>query len=351
MRFQGKAGLIWFTGIVEDRNDPLFLNRVRVRIYGVHTHDKQLIATPDLPWSEVLMPTTSPSLSGMGTTTHGLVEGSTVMGFWRDGLDLQDSVVMGSFIGIPQKFSRVDETIDDSGVRSFTKIDRASTEGFNDPRLAAESAYDGTPDGKNPKHINRNYGLTLALDKSPKLGGTDAAVSYPREVYMGMTDVNLLAVGIEGENKIENAYPVLNQLTGEPDRADYLKPKYPFNHVHESESGHVIELDDTPDYERIHLFHRKGTRIEIDKDGSYVERVVKDKYSVILGDDTITVTGNVTINVKGNVDLTAEGNVGVTATDVNIVSSKHVKVLASTTADIVAAKAIKVQSIDKVKIQ
>ena len=62
MKFQGKEGLIWFTGVVEDRNDPLFLNRVRVRIYGNHTHDKQLIATPDLPWSDVMMPTTSPSL-------------------------------------------------------------------------------------------------------------------------------------------------------------------------------------------------------------------------------------------------------------------------------------------------
>jgi hypothetical protein len=298
------------------------------------------------------MPTTSPSLSGMGTTTHGLVEGSTVMGFWRDGLELQDPVIMGSFIGIPQKFSRVDETIDDTGVRNFTKVDRVTTEGFNDPRLQDASGYVGTPDGKNPDHMpSRNYGLTLDLKNSPKLGGTDAAVSYPREVYMGMTDVNLLAVGTEGDNPIDKAYPVLNKLEGEPDRADYLKPKYPFNHVHESESGHVIELDDTPDYERIHLFHRKGTRIEIDKDGNYVERVVKDKYSVILGDDTLTVTGNVTINVKGDVNLTAEGSVGVTAANVDIVSSKHVKVLASTTADIAAMKAVVIQSVDKVKIQ
>ena len=48
MIYQGKTGFNWFTGIVEDRNDPLFLNRVRVRIHGSHTHNKQLIATPDL---------------------------------------------------------------------------------------------------------------------------------------------------------------------------------------------------------------------------------------------------------------------------------------------------------------
>ena len=31
--WQGRDGFEWFTGIVEDRNDPIFLNRVRVRIY------------------------------------------------------------------------------------------------------------------------------------------------------------------------------------------------------------------------------------------------------------------------------------------------------------------------------
>ena len=184
MKFQGKKGLIWFTGVVEDRNDPLFLNRVRVRIYGVHTHDKQLIATPDLPWSTVLMPTTSPSLSGLGTTTHGLVEGSTVMGFWRDDYEMQDPVIIGSFIGIPQSFYRIDETIDDQGTRNFTQIERTTEEGFNDPRLEDVESYEGTPDGPNPEHINRNYGLTLDLKNSPKSGGSNAAVSYPREDYL-----------------------------------------------------------------------------------------------------------------------------------------------------------------------
>jgi hypothetical protein len=74
----------FYTGVVEDRHDPLYLGRVRVRVYGLHTDDKLLIPTPDLPWSDILMPTTSPSLSGLGLSPHGLVEGSTVMGFFRD---------------------------------------------------------------------------------------------------------------------------------------------------------------------------------------------------------------------------------------------------------------------------
>ena len=346
MIYQGKTGFNWFTGIVEDRNDPLFLNRVRVRIHGSHTHNKQLIATPDLPWSEVLMPTTSPSLSGLGTTTHGLVEGSTVMGFYRDYLEMQDAVVIGSFIGVPQSFYRIDEKVDDDGTRSFTKIERTTLEGYNDPRLESDSSYKGTPDGPTPEHINRNYGLTLALDKSPRRDGETKGEVYPKREYLGTSDVNVLArdyddktypviklVDGEGKQLVTKQASLVNRILGDlgglSQAVEYgtpirhIKPKYPFNHVHETESGHVLELDDTPDFERIHLYHRTGTRVEIDKDGSYVEKVVKDKYSVVLGDDTVTISGNVTVNITGDADVTVDGETKLTSKgDISMVAPK-----------------------------
>ena len=350
MIYQGKTGFNWFTGVIEDRNDPMFLNRVRVRIHGSHSHDKQMIATPDLPWSEVMMPTTSPSISGLGTTTHGLLEGSTVMGFYRDYLEMQDPVVIGSFIGTPQEFYRVDEEVDNEGTRKFTKIPRSTKDGFNDPRLDSESSYKGTPDGPSPKHINRAYGLTLGLDKSPKNQGGDEAINYPRELYIGTSDVNVLARDYD-----DKTYPVINLVDGEGKQESseessgglldtvidagksllgldsgssgtpirHINPKYPFNHVHETESGHVLELDDTPDFERIHLYHRTGTRVEIDKDGSYVEKVVKDKYSVVLGDDTVTISGNVTVNITGDADISVGGETNITSTgDISMIAPK-----------------------------
>ena len=33
--------MITFYGIVEDRNDPLMVGRVRVRIHGIHSENKQ----------------------------------------------------------------------------------------------------------------------------------------------------------------------------------------------------------------------------------------------------------------------------------------------------------------------
>ena len=285
LKYQGKTGFIWFTGVVEDRNDPLFQNRVRVRIHGSHTWEKQMIATPDLPWCQVMMPVTAPSVSGLGTSHHGLVEGSTVMGFYRDGEEMQDAVVIGSFSGIMTDIYRIDEQIDDKGTRTFTEVKRTTKEGFNDPRLKNVSEYEGTPDGPNPKHINRNYGLSLDLESSPRRFGETEGSSYPKKDYQASSSVNYLAratdYASENSNPVKDIYPVLTLETQEGpglenlevgktegknntalrDTTTYLKPKYPFNHVHETESGHIIELDDTPDYERIHLYHRTGTRV------------------------------------------------------------------------------------------
>ena len=47
---------------------------------------------------------------------------------------------------------------------------------------------------------------------------------------------------------------------------------YPYNHVFESESGHIIEIDDTKDNERLFTkkAHRTGTSQEISPDGTQV---------------------------------------------------------------------------------
>ena len=49
--FMGRDGFIWFAGVVEDRQDPLKLGRVRVRCLGYHTDDRNVLPTEDLPWA------------------------------------------------------------------------------------------------------------------------------------------------------------------------------------------------------------------------------------------------------------------------------------------------------------
>ncbi len=80
--FMGQDGFIWFVGVVEDRNDPERIGRVRVRCLGFHTEDLNLLPTIDLPWAHVMHPVTDPSMHGMGNTPSFLVEGSWVIGFF-----------------------------------------------------------------------------------------------------------------------------------------------------------------------------------------------------------------------------------------------------------------------------
>ena len=54
---------VWFTGKIEDINDPVGLNRVKVRCFGFYSNN---IAVSDLPWATVMMPVTSASLKGVG---------------------------------------------------------------------------------------------------------------------------------------------------------------------------------------------------------------------------------------------------------------------------------------------
>lgn len=86
----------WFTGVVEDTNDPMQMGRVRVRCFNYHSASQTDIPTQDLPWATCIMPVTSAAISGVGQSVTGLLPGSWVFGFFRDALELQDPVVIGS---------------------------------------------------------------------------------------------------------------------------------------------------------------------------------------------------------------------------------------------------------------
>ena len=99
--FIGMDGFLWFYGVVEDRDDPYLIGRVKVRCFGHHTGNKDDLPTKDLPWAHVVLPVTSAGISGIGQSPTGLVEGSHVFGFFRDGMGRQEPVVLGSMPGYP----------------------------------------------------------------------------------------------------------------------------------------------------------------------------------------------------------------------------------------------------------
>ena len=269
--YMGKDGFVWFVGVVEDRDDPEQMGRVRVRCLGYHTDDLILLPTKDLPWATVMFSTTVPSMNGLGETPPFLVEGSWVMGFFQDAAELQLPVVMGSLPG-------------------FNLEKPNYTKGFSDP-----------------------FG------------------NYPR--WTGEPDINRLARGSIGERhpslekrramkqtKIPIALKPFLKSTDPPSTQetlstwDEIDPKsntaslYPYNHVNESESGHVHETDDSPGGERLLTYHKSGSFEEIHPKGDKMVKVVGDNYEIICGSSNVYIDGNANITVHKNLRMRVDGD-------------------------------------------
>jgi hypothetical protein len=114
--------------------------------------------------------------------------------------------------------------------------------------------------------------------------------------------------------------------------ADPYAGVYPYVHARESESGHVIELDDTPGAERVHIFHRAGSYVEFHPDGTTVMKSVNNGFDIVMNDKNVSVGGNVNITINGNANITCpnvniDGNVNVTgdvvASGISLVSHIH----------------------------
>ena len=115
-----------YTGCVENRKDPLKLGRCQVRVVGVHTHDKTVLPTEELPWAYPMQPILSAAMSGIGHTPLGVVEGTWVVVMFQDD-DKQYPIILGTIGGIPQTETNV--SVDDSTIK--IKIDGNITQ-FNE---------------------------------------------------------------------------------------------------------------------------------------------------------------------------------------------------------------------------
>jgi hypothetical protein len=98
--FHSNVGSAHWFGVCEARNDPAMMGRVRVRIFGFHSPDRTEIPTETLPWATIMLPTTAAGVSGVMSTAPSIVEGTWVVGFFRDGISCQDPVVIGTLIGM-----------------------------------------------------------------------------------------------------------------------------------------------------------------------------------------------------------------------------------------------------------
>src|SRR6056300_1314584 len=150
MAFLGISNFKWFIGVVEDRHDPLKVGRLKVRCLGIHTSDKNKIPTADLPWASVALPVTSSGISGIGHSATGIVEGSWVWGYFRDGEYLmQELVVVGTLPGKPSELGN-------------------TSKGFYDPNFRLDAKGQPTTISVYPKNIDEPDTNRLAVNNPDK---------------------------------------------------------------------------------------------------------------------------------------------------------------------------------------
>lgn len=275
--FAGKDGFYWWTGVVEDRQDPIKLGRCRVRIVGWHSNNKMELPTESLPWSIPMLPTNN-------THPYAPREGERVFGFFADGEAGQHPIIMGVFPTIPLG-------------------EPNSNNAFSDART--EDQLKSSP--RSPK--NRTYNLDgsgITLEESEKAQLYPFNLDEPSTSRLARNDADYQSSHI---TERKNNIVTVNTISGtwkEPESA--YQTKYPYSKVIESESGHIFEADDTPGAERIMLSHRSGSFVEYFPEGTVLSKVVKDNYSIIMGSDRIYVMGKCQVTIQGDSEVFIQGN-------------------------------------------
>jgi len=289
----GMDGFVWFTAVVEDRNDPAKLGRVRVRCLGLHTENKYNIPTSALPWAHVMHPVTDPSMQGMGMTPSFLIEGAWVVGFFRDAVEMQQPVVMGSLPGYNQLPDDIGDDTSTEGLKKYRE--EHTNRGFNDPNFVY------------PQYPNEKSGHTLGESDVNRLARGDNNFMHKMLEEKRLASENFNGVQTSQSGNFEMPYENTTNYS-----------TYPYNHVFESESGHIKEYDDTPNEERIHEYHRAGTYYEVDAGGNKIVHVVGDNYEFIAGSNFVNVKGNVNLTIDGNAETYITDNYNIRCKNLNL---------------------------------
>tara|TARA_Y100000310_G_C20666799_1_gene807975 strand:- start:1198 stop:2616 length:1419 start_codon:yes stop_codon:yes gene_type:complete len=284
----GKDGFVWWQGVVENRNDPLQLGRCRVRILGWHTENKQSIPTNTLPWAHPLQPITSAAMNGIGETPLGPVEGTWVMGFFRDGEDAQEPVMMGTIGGIPEEPSRGGD----------------NKKGFNDPSVAYPKTENvDEPDTHRLAREEAERHHIMSVKRTYKLN--DVPVAVPPQVPAVIS--NQVTVGFYDRTTWSEPNPRYGgAATGSFN--DKVRSTYPYNHVRAGETGIVEEWDSTPGSTRIHEWHPSGTFREIQNNGDRISKIKGDDFEIFAKGKNVYVQGSCNITIKGDVKTYVQGD-------------------------------------------
>ena len=331
----GLGSFVWWFGVVESREDPLHLGRCKVRFFGAHTQNKNEISVDDLEWAHPIVPFGS-------NTVKPPAEGELVVGFMADGKDGKFPILLGTIPGIPQEF-------------------RDSNTGFSDPYTEEEKL-----NNQFPKRV-ANSKITVNAS-GPRVSANNP-VRYPTKilneptthrlarpdradetgVYLGIRESSIegTPINFQRKNVIGKIKTSANTTWDEPFPS--YNAKYPYNYVISGESGHAIEIDDTPGYERLQLSHRTGSTLEFLPSGSVKIKTFNHKYEITHGNNKEYTNGNKHETIQGDcylringklvieaesVEILATNNLNLKGTNVNITATNDVNIHADSNASV-----------------
>ena len=253
--YLGREDFTWFFGVVEDRNDPVQLGRVRVRAYGWHSESLDAIPTNELPWAIPVNNVDSASMSGFGKSPTGMLEGTWVVGFFADGDRAQEPIILGSLSGMP------------------TNLAEPSL-GFNDPN------------GKYPTETNIPDVNKLARGENTKVHELDTTIPEPAAPYAAVYPYNHVYESESGHTK---------EYDDTPD-AERIRERH--------KSGTFYEVH--PNGDRVtHIVNNNYTIVASNNDVH-----IKGVCNLFIDQDcNTTIGGNWNINVTGDKNETIGGNV------------------------------------------
>ena len=140
-----------------------------------------------------------------------------------------------------------------------------------------------------------------------KDGFKDPSNNYPRKEYDNIASTNLASRGLkQNELYIGGGSTNLNL-----DLRENGTSQYPLNQVRETISGHVTEVDDTPNNERLLWKHKTGSGVEMRSDGTIVVSSRHNTIHITGGDQKILVEGDGDIHYLGNLRLHVTGDMDV----------------------------------------
>jgi hypothetical protein len=212
----------------------------------------------------LIHPITSSGISGLGSSPGFIVEGTWVFGYFRDGYNMQEPMIMGSLPGKPSELAD-------------------TSKGFYDPNGVYPKYKDEVDTNRLATNDSNAPHLGLELRKLTRKTGVPTA----------------------DFDEVENINHVADHTISASDSDVWSQPivpyaaVYPYNHVFESESGHIMEIDDTKDNERLFTSHRTGTSQEISPDGTQVNIIKSDHYNIVSGKRQEVIEGNADITIGG----------------------------------------------------